>query len=97
MNLGIVPTRSGSPVAADRLDGALLEGSQARSLFGGIAGLLEHETAMLGLVASEILGRGLAAEVAVDTRGVDVKTAGNVFRDFFGSVGHGNQVAALAA
>jgi hypothetical protein len=97
VSLEIGQTRSGSPVAADGLDRTFLESSQARSLFSGIAGLMEDEAAVLGLVTSEIAWRSLTAKVAVDTRGVDVETAGHIFRDFLGSVGHGTQAAALAA
>ena len=71
--------------------------AEARSLLGCVAGLMENETAVLGLVASEIhrarsRGRGRSRCAG----GVDVESTGNVFRDFLGSVGHGIQVVTVA-
>ena len=79
----------GSPIAADRLDGAFLEGGQAGGLLGGIAGLLEDVTSASRVVAREIQRGGLAAQVAVDAGDVDVVSAGDVFGNLVQSVGHG--------
>src|SRR5579883_1937986 len=82
-----MPERSAA-VLADRLDGAFLECGQAGGVLLRAAGLSRDIAAPPGVVALEVPGRRLPAEVAVDARGVDVEASRNVLRNLQAEVGH---------
>jgi hypothetical protein len=48
----------------------------------------------LVILADEIAGRGLSTKLTVDARTIDVVSAGDVLRNFFGQLGHGNSSGA---
>jgi hypothetical protein len=78
-----------SSIAADGLDGALLEGGRAGGLLGGISGLVIDVTTASRLVALEIQRCCLAAKVAVDAGEVDVEWTANVFGHLVNTICHG--------
>ena len=65
-------------IVADRLDGAGVESFYAEFLFAWRCGLLKYVGIAVFVVTSKILRRSVAADVAVNTLAVDVKSSVNV-------------------
>jgi hypothetical protein len=72
----------GSTILADGLDGAFLEGCQAGGFLFGSGRLMQDIAAATVVIAMEVAGSGLAAEVAIDAGSVDVESAGDILGDF---------------
>src|SRR3989338_4886406 len=79
-------------VVANGLDRAAFLGFLAERLFRGGGGLFLHERVPAALVAVKIIGRRLAAQVAVDALRVDVKRALGVVGVFIRFVCHGHSL-----
>ena len=77
-----------SSILPDRLDRTVVHRVFAERLFFRRLGLLEDVRETLLVVAREIRGRGLAAEVAVDALGVDVETTLRLSGNFIVRIGH---------
>ena len=75
-------------VIADGLDRAAFFGFLAAGFFFGRLRLLAEEGVTTVLVTLEIVGRGLAAQGAIDALVIDVILARNVFRILVCSVSH---------
>jgi hypothetical protein len=77
-----------SPVIADSFDRAAFLGFLATGFFFRRAGLLEDVRVAAVLVSLEVIGRGLAAEIAIYALIVNVVFARDVLRIFISSVSH---------
>src|SRR5438105_8795285 len=77
-----------SAVVPDRFDRATFHRFFAKIFFFGRLGLLVNERVATVVVAFEIRGRSLAAQIAVDALLVDVEFAGGVFGILVGDVSH---------
>ena len=87
---GLRPSRRAilGAVATDRLDRTAFHGLLAEALFLRRLGLLINKRVSAIVVAFEVGGRSLTAEVAVDTLLIHVKLTGSVLGIFVGGVGH---------
>src|SRR2546430_10268118 len=75
-------------VAADRFDRATFHRFLAKTFFLGRFRLFVNVGVTAVVIALEIRGRSLAAQIAVDALFVDIEFAGGIFRIFVGGVGH---------
>jgi len=76
------------PIAADSIDRAILFGIFAAGFLFGTFGLLENVRIAALFVPPEIIGRGLAAEVAVNALIIHVKLATRVDLVFVRYISH---------
>ena len=75
-------------IIADGLYGAAFHGLHAKLYLGIRLGLLANIGDTLIIVASEEVGSGIAAKVAVDAVAINIELAGNILFSFFVDIGH---------
>ena len=79
-----------STVVADGFNRAFLQSGQSGGFLGGVGGLAIDVAVALGIVAPEVLRGRLPAEVAIDARGIDIESAGDVLLQPLCPVSHGS-------
>jgi hypothetical protein len=85
---GACPSNGLSAVVTDRFDRAAFHRFLAKTFFLGRLRLLVDVGVTTVVVALEIRGRGLPAQIAIDALLVDIKLPRGVFRIFVRDVGH---------